>query len=91
MYIIVTSKTYSLLSSESGLKYIIIGALSLASFLIGICIIYYKIGTLNLHEIAFLTNNLLVQNTFLVTHLNIAYIFLLISVLIKLGSVPFHI
>ena len=90
MYIIVTSKTYSILSSESGFKYIIIGALSIAFFLIGMCILYFKIGTLNLHELMFLTNNLLINKNLFSFHLSIAYIFLLIGLLIKLGSVPFH-
>lgn len=84
MYIIVTSKTNSILSSESGLKYIILGALSLAFILLGMCILYFKTGTLSLHELIFLTNN------FSLFNINLAYLFILIGIFLKLGVVPFH-
>lgn len=90
MYIIVTSKTSSLLASEGGIKYIIIGALSSACFLVGMFLLYFELGTLNLHDLNFLILTNFKTSNININQITIAYIFLICGFLIKLGSVPFH-
>lgn len=83
-YILISSKTTSLLSTEGGLKYLIISSLSTALFLTGIISLYWYYGSINLDEI------------YLLYQFNNSNILLLlctlffISLFIKIGAAPFH-
>lgn len=90
-YILVASKTSSFLSSESGIKYIIIGALSTAFFLISISMFYFELGTLTLHDLSLIIILKYFTNNLYFYKITLAYIFLSLGLLIKLGSVPFHV
>ena len=51
LYGLAALKTRSLLSSEAGLKYFILGAFSSGVFLFGVSLIYLATGSLNFVEI----------------------------------------
>ena len=86
LYVIAAIKRDSLESSESGVKYFVLGALSSGILLYGCSLIYGFAGSTNFSEIQ---NNLLnLQN------LNLGLIFGLVFVLaglaFKISAVPFH-
>jgi len=63
------------------------GSFSSALFILGITFIYGAVGTLELKEIM-----VLLQNNYGISYdlVFISFFFLLIGLLTKLGSVPFH-
>jgi NADH-quinone oxidoreductase subunit N len=86
LYVVATIKRDSLQSSESGVKYFVLGALSSGILLYGCSLIYGFTGSTNFQDIQ---NNLGTLN-----HLNLGLIFGLIFVLVglafKVSAVPFH-
>tara|TARA_B110000438_G_C15812782_1_gene650461 strand:+ start:1069 stop:2520 length:1452 start_codon:yes stop_codon:yes gene_type:complete len=86
LYVVATIKRNSLKSSESGVKYFVLGALSSGILLYGASLIYGFSGSTNFSEIK---NNLLELN-----NLNLGLIFGLVFVLaglaFKISAVPFH-
>lgn len=89
-YILIASKNFSILAIESAIKYIIIGALSTAFFLLGICLLYFETGSFNISNISYIILILKLSNLFSFNIINFAFLFLLIGLLIKLGTIPFH-
>lgn len=97
-YILSSSKVKSNFSTEAGLKYFILGSLSSALLLFGISLLYGCTGLTNLLDLKmlFLFDNFQYdfqyqfqqqnENHFLIFSL----ILILISLLFKLGLVPFH-
>ena len=83
-YILAAFATKSVKSSEAGLKYFILGALSSAILLFGASFIYGSVGHLDYEHIS----------TSLEHHHNIATIigvsFVLIAIMFKLSVAPFH-
>lgn len=83
-------------STEAGLKYFILGALSSGLLLFGISIIYGITGITNLEEITklimVLTQGDTFQNTTIkhIDLINIGLILIIIAFLFKIGAVPFH-
>lgn len=71
-----------MLSTEAGLKYFILGAISSGIFLLGVSMIYGISLSMSLKDIAFIT-----QDSFV---LIVAQSLILISLLFKLTAVPFH-
>ena len=86
LYVAATIKRDSLQSSESGVKYFVLGALSSGILLYGCSLIYGFTGSTNFQDIQ---NNLGTLN-----HLNLGLTFGLIFVLVglafKVSAVPFH-
>ena len=85
LYVLTAINRDSLKSSESGIKYFVLGALSSGILLYGCSLIYGFTGTTNFDQIAVnLTNN----------DLNIGLIFGLVFILVglafKISAVPFH-
>jgi len=81
-YILATLDSKGELSTEAGLKYFIIGAVSSGILLIGCALIYSNTGFTGYHELEdfFIYNN----------YKNIGGILIVISMLIKLAAAPFH-
>jgi NADH-quinone oxidoreductase subunit N len=86
LYVVAAIKRDSLQSSESGVKYFVLGALSSGILLYGCSLIYGFTGSTNFQDIQ---NNLNILN-----HLNLGIMFGLIFVLVglafKVSAVPFH-
>ena len=89
LYALASIKTRSLLSTEAGLKYFILGAFSSGMFLFGVSLLYFATGSLSFSEIGQLgmTSDTLTTET-------CAYLmglfFVLVGLLFKLTAVPFH-
>tara|TARA_X000000368_G_scaffold414620_1_gene404815 strand:- start:317 stop:1762 length:1446 start_codon:yes stop_codon:yes gene_type:complete len=86
LYVIASIKRNSLQSSEAGVKYFILGALSSGILLYGCSLIYGFTGAINFAEIQY--------RLFLIDNLNLGLIFGLVFVLaglaFKVSAVPFH-
>nr|YP_011003672.1 NADH dehydrogenase subunit 2 [Gracilaria eucheumatoides]WPS66074.1 NADH dehydrogenase subunit 2 [Gracilaria eucheumatoides] len=90
-YILASINRTSEFSTESGLKYFVLGAFSSAFLLWGSSIIYGLTGLTNLNDLSkFFAGFLLNENLF--SHnLVIGFIFILVALLFKLSAAPFHI
>jgi len=96
-YILVSSKQTSSFSTESGLKYFIVGCFSSGIILFGISLIYGFTGLLSYSDLSIFLSNILVlsvQETFVY---NFAFngfiaglVLFTIGFLFKFGAVPFH-
>lgn len=82
LYILATLNSSGELSTEAGLKYFIIGAVSSGLLLIGCALIYSNTGFTGYTE---LENLMLYENT-----TNQGIILIIISMMIKLAVAPFH-
>ena len=71
-----------MLSTEAGLKYFILGAISSGIFLLGVSMIYGISLSMSIKDVAFIN-----QDSFI---LIVAQSLILISLLFKLTAVPFH-
>jgi len=85
LYILITSKTLSQQSTEAGLKYFIISAISSAILLFGLSLLYFATGTLNFD---FLKQILLFKINDIFVYISLFSI--LSTLLLKLTIVPFH-
>lgn len=99
LYGLASIKSRSLLSTEAGLKYFILGAFSSGVFLFGVSLIYLATGSLSFSEIgqlfAGVNVDLFVEqgNTHSVSYLAafcMGMLLVLIGLLFKLTAVPFH-
>jgi NADH-quinone oxidoreductase subunit N len=90
LYVLAAFKRTSQLSTEAGLKYFILGALSSSLLLFGMSVIYGFTGTTNFTEIVkgILSNTTLENTPYTLT---LGFILLLCGLLFKLTAVPFHI
>jgi len=103
LYGLAALKTRSLLSTESGLKYFILGAFSSGVFLFGVSLIYLATGSLNFVEIGQLFAGVNVdwfssssslwsssnEISFTAAYF-IGMIFVMVGLLFKLAAAPFH-
>lgn len=95
-YVLVASKQTSSFSTESGLKYFILGCFSSGIILFGISLIYGFTGLLSYTDLAlFLSetesgNFVLNSNSLSFSGFLVGFLLLTIGFLFKLGSVPFH-
>jgi len=87
LYILVGYNRHSLRSSEAMLKYIILGSLAGAFFILGVALIYGMVGSTYLGEIA---NYIHANSENDLTLLVVGMLFMLITLLFKVGAVPFH-
>ena len=81
LYVLAAIKKNNALSTEAGLKYFILGALSSGLLLFGCSLVYYSSGLIDFDSLS----NVQVDNAFL-----IGSIFILISLLFKIAAAPFH-
>lgn len=96
-YILVSSKQTSSFSTESGLKYFILGCFSSGIILFGISLIYGFTGLLSFNDLTlFLSSFQFIQTTyssvfsFSMGGFIIGFLFITVGIFFKLGSVPFH-
>jgi NADH:ubiquinone oxidoreductase subunit 2 (subunit N) len=95
-YILVASKQTSSFSTESGLKYFILGCFSSGIILFGISLIYGFTGLLSYTDLtlflseAQVTSFSLNSNSMSFSGFLIGFLLLTAGFLFKLGSVPFH-
>ena len=101
LYGLASIKSRSLLSTEAGLKYFILGAFSSGVFLFGVSLIYLATGSLSFSEIGQLFAGINVDLFSLIesgdTHalsyvaaFSIGMLLVMIGLLFKLTAVPFH-
>lgn len=92
IYILAASERTSAYSTEAGLKYFTISALSSGIILFGISLIYACTGLINFTDFGLISTcfyySKTISNTFFI--LDIALIFLTIGLFFKIGAVPFH-
>ena len=91
-YFMSCSKKNSIYSVESGLKYFIVGAFSSVFFLFGSSYIYLISGTLNFTELNILLTLLPLSedHQIYISALNIGFLMVGFSLLVKLAAAPFH-
>ena len=85
LYVIAAFRRDSLKSTEAGLKYFVLGALSSGLFLYGASLVYGFSGTTS-----FLTISTVVESDGMTTGLLFGLIFLLVGMAFKISAVPFH-
>jgi NADH-quinone oxidoreductase subunit N len=87
VYILVGYNKYNVKSSEAMLKYIVLGALTGAFFILGSALVYGSVGSTHLGEIYnYIDHNQGKDMTLLIVGL----FFILVTILFKIGAVPFH-
>ena len=87
LYVLVGFHRHNLLSNESGLKYLFLGAFSTGFFLFGVAMIYGATGTTNYNELATAVSG---DNLLSELYLTIGIGLLLVSFGFKVALVPFH-
>jgi len=89
--VIISIKKFNRYSIEASIKYFILGSFSSLLFLFGISVIYGSTGMLSISEINLFFEYIEeVQNTLVSTSIKIASIFILVGLLFKIYSAPFH-
>jgi len=74
-------------SSEAMMKYMVLGSMTGAFFILGTALIYGAVGSTSLTEIAlYVVNNDLQEMTLLI----VGSSFIMITIMFKIGAVPFH-
>jgi NADH-quinone oxidoreductase subunit N len=89
LYILASFDRDNLFSSESGLKYFILGALASGILLYGISLIYGFSGTINFMQFSFLYNNYTASQIIPIGVL-IGMVMVVIALSFKIAAVPFH-
>ena len=89
LYTLAALKRYNVFSTESGLKYFVLGAFSSGLLLFSISLFYGFYGFLNFYEAKFVFLGWFVLSTHYAIAL--AIIFLLSALMFKLAAAPFHI
>jgi len=87
LYILAASNRNSLHSSEAGLKYFILGALSSGMLLFGISLVYGYTGTTGYATIA---ETLAAQDGGISMAIVMGLVFILVGIAFKISAVPFH-
>ena len=91
LYILATYKQFSNFSTEAGIKYFILGAISSGLLLFGISLIYGLTGILNFNELEFfLLHNFFNFDLFYIIGLVFAFFLILSGFFFKIGAFPFH-
>nr|YP_009515544.1 NADH dehydrogenase subunit 2 [Kumanoa ambigua]AVK39497.1 NADH dehydrogenase subunit 2 [Kumanoa ambigua] len=91
LYILASFKRTSEFSTESGLKYFILGAFSSALLLFGSSILYSLTGLTSFDDYTKLFSGLLLADTVLNSGIVLGSLIMCISLLFKISSAPFHI
>jgi NADH-quinone oxidoreductase subunit N len=74
-------------SSEAMIKYMILGSMTGAFFMLGTALIYGAVGSTSLTDIAIYINNNELQN---MAMLIVGATFIMVTIMFKIGAVPFH-
>jgi NADH-quinone oxidoreductase subunit N len=85
-YALVAFNRDSLVATEAGLKYFVLGALASGFLLYGMSLLYGLTGTLDVRHIAAALVNVTSSNLILV----FALVFIVAGIAFKLGAAPFH-
>ena len=89
LYILAAYNKFSIKSSESGVKFFLIGALSSGILLYGLSLIYSFTNSTNFADISLILSESKVNNeNFLI--LNLGFILILCGLFFKIAVVPFH-
>ena len=88
-YVLVSSKQTSSFSTESGLKYFILGSFSSGLLLFGIILIYGFSGLFNFDELA-IYSQFLTTGYFMYNGVLLGVFLVTVALLFKIGVVPFH-
>lgn len=90
-YLLATLHRTNNFSTEAGLKYFLLGAISSGILLFGISIIYGMFGTTNFEDCLYLNLGMIWEfnNVYFVGGL-VGMVFILCGILFKLGAAPFH-
>lgn len=96
-YVLVSSKQTSSFSTESGLKYFILGCFSSGIILFGISLIYGFTGLLSYSDLSLFISSIdfvnLSQSSlhiFVNSGLMVGFLLITVGIIFKLGGVPFH-
>ena len=89
-YILVSFKRTSEFATEAGLKYFILGSFSSSLLLLGNSFMYTITGTTNLENYTKLLTGFSDHNLLFSTAVITSLIFIVVGLLFKLGSAPFH-
>ena len=89
-YVLATFRRSSLRSSEAGLKYFVLGALSSGMLLYGMTMIYGFAGATDFASIAAASAEILSGNNDLFLGMSIGLVFLAAGLGFKVSAVPFH-
>lgn len=89
-YILAAFNRYSAFSTESGLKYFVLGAFVSGIFLFGCSLLYGITGSTNLHTYCLLFSDNLPAN-FDLSIFFVGVLFLVVTLLFKATAAPFHI
>jgi NADH-quinone oxidoreductase subunit N len=84
-YVLAAFNTKSKFSAEGAIKYFIIGSMASAFYLFGVMLLYGVTGTTNFYDLHLCALHL-INSKVLAT----SFIFLLVSLFIKVGAAPFH-
>lgn len=92
LFILVALKRDSAYSTEAGLKFFVLGALSSGLFLFGSALLYGLTGETSIQGVSHGANIINYEENFLFILLNgeVGKIFITISLLFKLSAAPFH-
>jgi len=88
-YVLVSSKQTSSFSTESGLKYFILGSFSSGLLLFGLILIYGFSGLFNFEELA-VYSQFLTPDIFTYNGLLLGIFLITVALFFKIGVVPFH-
>lgn len=88
-YVLVAMRKYSNISIEASIKYFILGAFTSGLFLFGCSLLYGMAGTLNIVDLAVISNGFVHYDSTVLT-VFFGMILLLASILFKLALAPFH-
>ena len=81
LFILISKNKNSVKSSEAGLKYFILGAISSGLYLLGLCLFFISNNSLNIKDLIILNNDTLTS---------IGFSLILLSFSFKLSLSPFH-
>ena len=90
LYVLASIKQNSIYATEAGLKYFILGSVASCLLILGISIIYSFLGLSTFTDLILFYDSIENLTTFYISSL-IGFLLVLISLLFKIGSVPFHI
>lgn len=89
-YILASFKRSSEFSTEAGLKYFVLGAFSSALLLFGSSIIYGLTGLTNFGDLSIFFSGILLDDLSIITGVTVGLVFIIVALLFKLSSAPFH-
>nr|WOA02296.1 NADH dehydrogenase subunit 2 [Gloiopeltis furcata] len=89
-YVLASFKRTSEFSTESGLKYFVLGAFSSALLLFGCSLIYGLTGLTNLDDLSKFFTGMALDNSHVSYGATVGLSLILISLLFKLSAAPFH-